>query len=85
MPSPAQSSVIMNETEVTVHGVGGMRPGPLYSALVWNGSDTEAVLPVPFGQVYSPVTDKTAPLSAPVHTALQSTEVQGAGRHPPRK
>ena len=26
-------------------------------------------------------TDKTAPLSAPVHTALQSTEARGADRH----
>ncbi len=68
-----------------VQGAGsGLRPGPLCAALVWNVSDIEAVLSVPFGPVCSPVTDKTAPLSAPVRTALQNTEVQGAG-YPPRE
>ncbi len=55
-----------------------LHPGPLYSALVWSVSDTGAVLSVSFGQVCSPVTDKTAPSSATVHTALQSTEAWGA-------
>ena len=63
---------------VTFHGVG---PGPLCSALVWSVSDTKVVLSVPLGQVCSSVTDKTALLSAPVHTALQSTETQDADPH----
>ncbi len=52
---------------------GGLRPGPLWSALVWSVSDTGAVLSVSFGQFCSPETDKTALLSAPVHTAPQTT------------
>ncbi len=53
---------------VIFHGVGGgLRPGPVCSALVWS------------------VSDKTSPLSAPVHTALQSTEVQGADHSPREK
>ena len=56
----------------------------LVSVLVWRVLDTKAVLFVSFGQVCSSVTEKTTPLSAPVRTALQNTEVQGAG-HSPRE
>jgi len=57
---------------------GGLRLGPVCSALVWSVSDTEVFLSVSFGQVCSPETDRKAPLSAPVHTALQSTQAQAA-------
>ena len=42
----------------------------------------KAVLSVSFGQVCSPVTDKAAALSAPVHAVLQITEAQGTDHLP---
>lgn len=49
--------------------------GPAHrSALVWNESDMKTVLSVSFGQECSPETDKTAFMSASIHTAPQTGE-----------
>ena len=58
---------------------GGQRPRPQLSARVLKVSDTKTRWCLSLGQGCWP--HKTAPLSAPVHTALQITEARGTVRH----